>query len=298
MLLECVPNLSEGRRPAVVRSLAEAVAAPGVHLLDLHSDADHDRSVLTLAGEPGDLREGLLRLYEAALTRVDLRVHRGVHPRLGAVDVVPFVPLRGATMDDAVECAERLGEEVARRFGLPVYLYEEAARRAERRALPEIRRGGFEGLAAKLALPEWLPDFGPPAPHPTAGATVIGARFFLIAFNLVLAPGADLELARAIARRTREQGGGLPRVRAIGVWLGSRARAQVSLNLLDYRVTSMAAAHAHVARLAREAGTMIESSEVVGLLPRAALPADPGALRLELPETRVLEHQLARCGLG
>lgn len=296
MLLECVPNVSEGHDTATIAALAAAVETPGVHLLDLHSDRDHNRSVLTLAGEPAALHAGLLRLYEAALATIDLRRQRGVHPRLGAVDVVPFVPLAGATMDDAVAAAESLAAEVAARFALPVFLYEEAARRAERRALPNVRRGGFEGLPAKLADPEWRPDFGPAAAHPSAGATIIGARFFLIAFNVVLESN-DLALAHSIARRTRESTGGLPRVRAIGVPLPSRGRVQVSLNLLDYRVTSMAQAFAHVARLAREGGAEVAASELVGLVPEAALLEDLAALGLALTPARVLERQLERHGL-
>src|SRR5436309_12141658 len=187
-LLESVPNVSEGRRPEVVARLAAAAASgPGVRLLDLSSDPDHNRSVLTLAGEPEGLHQGLMALYEAALAEIDLTRHQGVHPRIGAVDVAPFVPLGDTPMEVAVAAANRLAPVVARRFGLPVYLYEQAARRPERTALADIRRGGFEGLAERLADPAWAPDFGPPHPHPTAGATVIGARFFLIAFNAVLA---------------------------------------------------------------------------------------------------------------
>ncbi|MFP5289064.1 MAG: glutamate formimidoyltransferase [Thermoanaerobaculia bacterium] len=220
--LECVPNVSEGRRPDVVSRLARAAASPpGVRLLDVSSDPDHNRSVLTLAGEPDGLHASLLALYEAALAKIDLRSHEGVHPRVGAVDVTPFVPLGDAPMELAVAAAERLGEEVARRFGLPVYLYEKAARHPDRRLLADIRRGGFEGFPARIADPSWVPDFGPPQVHPTAGVTVIGARFFLIAFNAVLET-PDLAVARAIARRVRESGGGLPAVRAMGVYLASR----------------------------------------------------------------------------
>ncbi|HEY4564731.1 MAG TPA: glutamate formimidoyltransferase, partial [Thermoanaerobaculia bacterium] len=236
-LLESVPNVSEGRRPEVVARLAAAASSgPGVRLLDLSSDPDHNRSVLTLAGEPEGLHQGLMALYEAALAEIDLTRHQGVHPRIGAVDVVPFVPLGDTPMEVAVAAANRLAPDVAR-LGLPVYLYEKAASRPERTRLANIRRGGFEGLKAKLANPIWAPDFGPPHPHPTAGATVIGARFFLIAFNAVLAT-ADVAAARAIARRVREANGGLPAVRALGISLASRGLAQVSMNLVDYRRTS------------------------------------------------------------
>jgi glutamate formiminotransferase len=269
--LECVPNVSEGRRPQVVARLAAAASSPpGVRLLDVSSDPDHNRSVLTLAGEPEGLHQGLLALYEAALADIDLTRHQGVHPRVGAVDVAPFVPLGDTPMAAAVAAARRLAPEVARRFGLPVYLYERAAGRPERTALSEIRRGGFEGLAGKLADPAWAPDFGPSRVHPTAGATVIGARFFLIAFNAVLAT-ADVAAARAIARRVRESGGGLPAVRAMGVHLASRGLAQVSMNLVDYRRTPVARALEMVETEAAALGTRVVETEIVGLVPEAAV---------------------------
>jgi glutamate formiminotransferase / 5-formyltetrahydrofolate cyclo-ligase len=268
--LECVPNVSEGRRPEVVARLAAAAAsAPGVRLLDVSSDPDHNRSVLTLAGEPDGLHASLLALYDAALAEIDLTRHAGVHPRVGAVDVVPFVPLGDTPMAAAVAAAERLGREVASRFGLPVYLYEQAARRPERRLLADIRRGGFEGFPARIADPAWAPDFGPPRIHPTAGVTVIGARFFLIAFNAVL-DTPDVNLARAVARRVRESGGGLPAVRAMGVYLASRDRAQVSMNLVDYRRTSLLTALNRVRQEAEALGARVIESEVIGLMPEEA----------------------------
>jgi glutamate formiminotransferase len=268
-LLECVPNVSEGRRREVIGRLAKAVETPGVRLLDVSSDPDHNRTVLTLAGEGEALHPALLALYSVALAEIDLRAHDGVHPRVGAVDVVPFVPLGGAPMAAAVEAAERLAAAVGERFGLPVYLYEEAARRPGRRALAEIRRGGFERFGAKLAEPGWEPDFGPRRLHPSAGATVIGARFFLIACNAVLETD-DPEVARAIARAVRETGGGLPAVRAMGVHLASRGRAQVSMNLVDYRRTSVLAACERVRRESEARGTRVLETEIVGLIPEAA----------------------------
>jgi len=290
--LECVPNVSEGRRPEVVARLAAAASSPpGVRLLDVSSDPDHNRSVLTLAGEPEGLHQGLLALYEAALAEIDLNRHQGVHPRVGAVDVAPFVPLGDTPMAAAVAAAGRLAPEVARRFGLPVYLYERAARRPERTALSEIRRGGFEGLAGKLADPAWAPDFGPSRVHPTAGATVIGARFFLIAFNAVLAT-ADVAAARAIARRVRESGGGLPAVRAMGVHLASRGLAQVSMNLVDYRRTPVARALERVEEEAAALGTRVVETEIVGLVPEAAVRGVAWeALRLPGPAA-ILEDRL------
>lgn len=280
-----MPNFSEGRRPEVVaRLVAAASTAPGVRLLDASSDPDHNRSVLTLAGDAEGLHTSLLSLYEAALAEIDLNHHRGVHPRVGAVDVTPFVPLGETPMAAAIAAAERLGKEVARRFGLPVYLYEKAARRPARTALADIRRGGFERFAEKIAAPVWSPDFGPSRVHPTAGVTVIGARFFLIAFNAVLET-ADVAVARAIARRVRESGGGLPAVRAMGVYLASRGLAQVSMNLVDYRRTPVLRALERVREEAAALGTRVVESEVIGLVPEEAVrgvsPEDlllPGAL--------------------
>lgn len=291
--LECVPNLSEGRRPDVVARLAAAVSAPGVQLLDVSSDPDHNRSVLTLAGEPEDLIAGLLALYETALAEIDLRRHEGVHPRIGAVDVVPFVPLGETPMAVAVAAAWHLATAVGGRFGLPVYLYEEAAARPERRSLASIRRGGFEGFAAKLADPLWQPDYGPARLHPSAGATVIGARFYLIACNAIL-DTAEVTVARAVAAAVRESGGGLPAVRALGFYLASRGRAQVSMNLVDFRRTSLSRALDLVREEAAARGARVEASELVGLLPRqAALDVAREALCLPaLDASQLLEERL------
>jgi glutamate formiminotransferase len=295
--LECVPNISEGRRLAVVERLAAAAAVPGVSLLDVSADPDHNRSVLTLTGEPEALLSGLLALYERALGEIDLRRHQGVHPRLGAVDVVPFVPLGEAPMSLAVATARRLAEAVARRFELPVYLYEEAAARPDRRSLAAVRRGGFEGLAAKLASPGWAPDLGPACPHPSAGATVIGARFFLIACNAIL-DSADPAVARSIAAAVRETGGGLPAVRALGFFLASRGLAQVSMNLVDHRRTSLRQALERVAREAAARGTRVLACEVVGLVPREAARDAPGETLCPggSVEGRVLEERWTRRG--
>jgi glutamate formiminotransferase / 5-formyltetrahydrofolate cyclo-ligase len=292
--LECVPNVSEGRRPEVVARLAAAVSSVtgggGARLLDVSSDPDHNRTVLTLAGEEAGLHAALLALYEVALAEIDLRHHQGVHPRVGAVDVVPFVPLGETPMEAAVAAAERLGAEVARRFGLPVYLYERAARYPRdsgRTALADVRRGGFEGFPERITDPAWAPDFGPARVHPTAGVTVIGARFFLIAFNAVLET-PDVAIARAIARKVRESGGGLPAVRAMGVYLASRGHAQVSMNLVDFRRTPILLAFNRVQQEAVALGTRVVESEVIGLIPEEAalglvrdallLPALPSVL--------------------
>jgi glutamate formiminotransferase len=295
--LECVPNVSEGRRPAVVERLARAVSVPGVDVLDVSSDPDHNRSVLTLAGEPAPLIAGLLALYEAALAEIDLRRHEGVHPRVGAVDVVPFVPLGETAMALAAATARRLAAEVARRFALPVYLYEEAAEHPDRRALSGIRRGGFEGLAAKLADPVWQPDYGPSVAHPSAGVTVVGARFFLIACNALL-DSADVAVARAVAAAVRESGGGLPAQRALGFYLPGRGRAQVSMNLVDFRRTSLRQALERVREEAAARGARVVASELIGLLPRqAALDVVRETLQLPaLAAAQILEERLRATG--
>ena len=294
--LECVPNVSEGRRPEVVTRLAAAVSSvAGARLLDLSSDPDHNRSVLTLAGDAEGLHAALLALYETALAEIDLTHHQGVHPRVGAVDVVPFVPLGDTPMAAAVAAAESLAPEVARRFGLPVYLYERAARRPERSALADIRRGGFEGFPARIADPAWAPDFGPGRVHPTAGITVIGARFFLIAFNAVL-DTPEVSVARAVARRVRESGGGLPAVRAMGVYLASRSRAQVSMNLVDYRRTPILTALERVQSEANALGTRVAECELIGLVPQEAIcGVTPEELLLPGPFP-VLEERLQAPG--
>jgi glutamate formiminotransferase len=295
--LESVPNVSEGRDAERVARLGRALAQPGVAWLDGSSDPDHHRSVFTVAGEPGALERGLVALWAAALAEIDLRRHRGAHPRVGAVDVAPLVPLPGATLADAVACARRVAAELARRFELPVYLYEEAATRADRRRLPDLRRGGFERFGERIGLPGWEPDFGPARVHPTAGVAIVGARFFLVAFNVVL-DSDDLALARSIASRLRTSGGGLPALRALGVPLASRGRVQVSMNLLDYRLTSPLAAFEAVERAARELGARVLESEIVGLAPAAAFAGvDESRLRLASPLAgRLLEPALARAG--
>lgn len=309
--LECVPNVSEGRRREVIERLVRAAGRhPGARLLDVHSDRDHDRTVLTLAGEPAPLHAALLAVFEVAVGEIDMsRRSRadgadagraaGVHPCMGAVDVVPFVPLGAAPMAAAVEAAASLGQAVAERFDLPVYLYEEAARTPERRNLAVVRRGGFEGLPERCASPAWAPDFGPPRPHPTAGATAVGARGFLIAFNAVLATD-DLEAARSVARAVRESGGGLAGVKALGFPLASRGRVQVSMNLTDFRRTSPFAAVQAVRREAAARGVEVVECELVGLMPEGAVEA---SLReaLLLPgfgPDRILERRLEETGDG
>ena len=274
-LIECVPNVSEGRRLDVVAALADAVSSvAGVRLLDRSSDAAHNRSVLTFAGEASAVHQAVMALFEAAIARIDLRSHTGAHPRLGAVDVVPFVPLGETTMAACVELAKQTGAAVAARFDLPVFLYEEAASRPARRNLADIRRGEFEGLDTKLASPEWTPDFGPPRQHPTAGATVIGARPPLIAFNVNLAT-ERIDTAKAVAAAVRESSGGLPFVKALGIALPERGIVQVSMNLTNFQRTSIMRAFETVRQEAERRGAMVVESEIVGLVPQAALPPAP-----------------------
>jgi glutamate formiminotransferase len=269
-LVECVPNVSEGRDAARLARFAAAVAgAPGVRLADVHADPDHHRSVFTFLGPPAAVLAAALALAEVVLADVDLRVHRGIHPRVGALDVVPFVPLRDATMADAVALAHEAGRALAGRHALPVYYYAHAARRPERRLLRGLRHGEYEGLAARLATAEGRPDDGPPRFDPRSGAILVGARDVLVAYNVWLA-GDDLDAARAIARAVRASSGGLPAVQALGLPLARRGRVQVSMNLLDYRVTSLPAVFDRVRSEAARVGATIERAELVGLAPLAA----------------------------
>ncbi len=298
-LLEAVPNVSEGRRLEVLERLAAAAdGVVGARLLHWSADPDHHRAVFTLTGEAASLEAALAAFAAEAIARIDLTSHQGVHPRIGALDVVPLVPLAGASMSEAVAAARRLGETIAARCEVPVFLYEAAATRPERASLATLRRGGLAGLGARMAEPAWRPDFGPGALHPTAGATAVGARDFLIAFNALLA-SSDVALARAIARRVRESSGGLPGVKALGLYLPSRDRAQVSMNLTDYRRTGLAAALTAVRHAAAALGTQVESCELIGLVPEAALAgtADDELLAAALRPELVLEERLRKVGL-
>jgi glutamate formiminotransferase len=270
-IIESIPNISEGRRHEVVNAIAAAIREiPGVRLLDFSSDASHNRSVFTLAGDAAPLKEAILRLFEHTLREVDLRVHEGEHPRLGAVDVVPFVPIEGATMDECVRLAKDVASEVARRFGVPVYLYEEASANPARKNLEDIRRGEFEGLAAKMATEGWAPDFGPSTPHESAGATVIGARMPLIAYNINLNTDR-VDVAKKIAAAIRQSSGGFRYVKAAGFKLEDRNLAQVSMNLTNYEKTPIFRVFETVKREAERYGVSILESEIVGLIPAAAL---------------------------
>jgi glutamate formiminotransferase len=272
-LIECVPNVSEGRRRDVIEGMAGALRRlPGVRLLDVSSDTSHNRSVFTLVGDAAALERAVLELCERAVADIDLRSHQGEHPRIGAVDVVPFVPIESGAMAECEELARRVGAAVADRFRVPVYLYEEAASRPARRQLEDIRRGGFEGLAAKMAQEDWRPDFGPGAPHPSAGATVVGARMPLIAFNVNLNTNR-LEVARRIAAAVRQSSGGLRHVKAMGVALEDRGIVQVSMNLTNFDRSPIFRVFDMVQREAARYGVAVLESEIVGLVPSAALVA-------------------------
>jgi glutamate formiminotransferase len=271
-MIECVPNISEGRDQSTIDAVADAIrSVAGVHLLNIHSDRDHNRSVFTYASDDGEaVAEATMRLFEVAVPRIDLRIHHGAHPRVGAVDVVPFVPLEGSTMVQCVALAERVGEQLAERFHIPIYLYEEAAKQEHRRELPAIRSGGFERFAEKIHDARWLPDFGPAQLHPTAGASVVGARVPLIAFNMQL--GTDrIDVAQSCARAVRGISGGLRFVRALPIALTSRGLVQVSMNLLDYRRTPVHRAFSVVREEAERHGIAVVSSEIVGLIPAEAM---------------------------
>ena len=270
-LVECVPNFSEGRRPEVINAIAERVrAAHGVHLLDRTSDRDHNRSVLTFAGPAGAVTEAMEAAVEEAIARIDMNGQEGQHPRIGAVDVIPFVPLGETTIDECVNLARAFGKRIADRFDLPVFLYAKAALRPDRVVLADIRRPQFEGLKELIAVAGNEPDFGPPRLHPTAGAVAVGARPFLIAYNINL-ESPDIEVARRIARLVRESSGGLPRVQALGLYLDDLGCAQVSMNLLDHTVTPIWRAWEAVGAAAAADGVQLRESELIGLCPLAAL---------------------------
>lgn len=295
-LIECVPNLSEGRDPERIRMLVDAVASVNeIAVLHQTSDSDHHRSVITFTGPPAAVAEAAVRLAAKAKELVDLNLHQGVHPRLGALDVLPFVPLDGSTIEDCVTLAHTVGVRIWNELAIPVYFYESAAVRPERIRLEEVRRGGFEGILADLAQGHhWrAPDLGDGRLHPTAGAVIVGARPFLIAYNIVLR-STNLALAKDIARRIRTSSGGLPFVKALGLPLASRSLVQVSMNLTDFQVTPIQTVFLEVARLAALAGVEVEESELIGLVPRNALDmATAAVLKIrDFHPNRVVENQL------
>lgn len=291
--MECVPNFSEGRDKAKVDAIVEAMKIPGVYLLDREMDADHNRCVITLVGEREAIQEAAIRGVGKAAELIDLTKHQGAHPRMGAADVVPFIPIDGVTLEDCVAMARHVGAEIAKRFAIPVYLYEAAAATPERQNLENIRRGQFEGIRAEIETnPARRPDFGEAKVHPTAGATVVGARKFLIAYNVFLNT-ADVDVAKKIAKAVRASSGGFRFVKGAGFLV--RGMAQVSMNLTDFEQTPIARVFETVKREAARYGVMPVSSEIVGLIPKAALEqAAEWFLQVEnFDSSLILENRLA-----
>jgi glutamate formiminotransferase len=298
-LVECVPNFSEGRRPKIVAAILDVIrAVPGVTLIDSSMDASHNRAVVTFVGTPRDAGEAAFRAIAKAATLIDLTKHQGEHPRIGATDVVPFVPLEGSTMTECVAVAHALGRRVGSELEIPVYFYEAAAKSPARRNLPDVRNIGFEKLREALATdPARVPDEGPrTALHPTAGATVIGARIFLIAYNVNLKT-PDVQVAKDIAKKIREKDGGLPGIKAMGFFLDDLKCAQVSMNVCNFEATGLVRVYSEIEKLARERGVDIIESELVGLAPRKAL-ANGVAERVKLrgfePKKQIIEELLPR----
>ncbi len=294
-LVECVPNFSEGRRPQVLEQILDQIrSVSGVQLIDHTMDRDHNRAVVTFVGPAPLVSEAAFRAMREAAQLIDLNHHQGEHPRMGATDVVPFVPLEGTEMEQCVDLALRFGERVGRELSIPVFYYEQAARRPERRNLADVRKGQFEGLRDAIGKdPARTPDAGPKDHiHPTAGCTAVGARFFLIAFNVNLAT-EDLQVAKEIAKQIREKDGGLPGIKAMGFALSDLKLSQVSMNVCNFQATGLLRVYQEIERLAQARGVAIHESELVGLAPRAAIDAGLGP-RIKLrgfdPKTQVIEE--------
>ena len=293
--VECVPNFSEGRDKETVDKIAYSISSvPGIKILDVEMDPDHNRSVITFVGNKNSIQEGAFRGARAAAELIDLTKHEGEHPRMGALDVLPFVPLQGATMQDCIEIASSVGERISRQLKIPVYLYEEAARKPERKRLENVRKGQFEGLREAIASDDSrFPDFGPRAVHPTAGAVAVGARMPLIAFNINL-KSKDLEAAKDIAKKVRTSGGGLKHLKALGFNLHDKGMVQVSMNLTNYTVTPISRVFDEVKKEAEERGIEVAEGEIIGLIPLDAV-CDITArfLRLEqFSSNQILERRI------
>ncbi len=294
-VIECVPNISEGRDADKIKNIAGVIERPGARLLDLTSDSNHNRTVITYAGEPHAVAEAAFDVAKAAVASIDLTHHQGEHPRMGAVDVIPFIPVGGVTMAECCEIAEQVGERIGQELNVPVYLYAESARVPQRRKLPTIREGEFEGFAEKIKDPAWQPDFGPAERHPTAGCVAVGARNFLIAYNINLDTG-DVKIASRIAKSIRESSGGLMNVQAKGMFLEDKQRAQVSMNILNFQTTPLYRIFELVRMEAARYGVGIVESELIGLAPAQAFMDVasyylrlPGLSRDALVETRIEE---------
>ena len=297
-LVECVPNFSEGRNPETVRLIAESIAAvDSACVLDTHIDPDHNRSVITFVATPEKVVGAAVNAVRRASELIDMRSHLGEHPRLGATDVLPFVPVRGVTMDQCVSLAHQAGELIARELSIPVYFYEKAALRTDRVNLEDVRRGALELLREQITTnPERAPDAGLPQVHETAGAIAVGARSFLIAFNVILRSG-DTAIAQQIAKKIRARNGGLPFVKALGFHLHTRELVQVSMNLVNYEVTGMTEAYEAVRREADALGVEILGAEIVGLVPQDALDREAAYFSklVDFSEAKILENQIANC---
>lgn len=283
IIIECVPNYSEGRRSEVIEALSDSIRKQdGVKLLDYSSDKDHNRSVFTFIGDPLGVKNAIFASFETALKHIEIEKHQGGHPRIGAMDVVPLIPIKNITMEETVALAREIGKELAEKYDLPVYLYEDAALKPTRRNLEEIRKGNYEGLKEAMNQPERAPDFGPHQMHPLAGASVVGARRPLIAFNVNLA-STDVKIAKAIAKRLRFKTGGLAKVKAIGLAIEEKNMVQVSMNLVDYTMTAIYTAFEMVKMEARRYGVAVLGSELIGLLPQEAL-VEVGKYYLQLED--------------
>jgi glutamate formiminotransferase len=270
-LVQCVPNFSEGRNLEKIETIVNAFRGKqGVKLLDYQSDADHNRTVVTVVGEPDPLKTALMEAVGSAIEVIDMRTHKGQHPRMGAVDVIPFIPVKKLSMRQAVDISRKFAKEVSEKYRLPVFLYEESAGRPERRNLSNIRKGQFEGMADKMKQPEWTPDFGPSKIHPTAGVTAVGARMPLVAFNVNLHTDR-LEIAKDIAKKVRHSSGGLSYCKAMGVELKEKNMVQVSMNMTDYTKTALYRSFELIKTAAATYGVTVAGSEIVGLVPMEAL---------------------------
>jgi len=298
-LVECVPNFSEGRRPEIVRQIADAITTvESACVLDTHIDPDHNRSVITFVASPEQIVSAAFNAVSTASQLIDMRTHRGEHPRLGATDVLPFVPVKDVTIEQCVTLAHEAGRRIASELSIPVYLYERAALRSDRVNLEDVRRGALELLREQITTnPERAPDLGRAQVHETAGAIAVGARPFLIAFNVVLR-STDIQVARQIAKAIRARSGGLPFLKALGFQLHTRSLVQVSMNLVNYEVTGMTEAYRAVQREAVKIGVEIASAEIVGLVPRNALDRSAEYFpKLEkFSEAKILENQIETCG--
>jgi len=285
-LVECVPNFSEGQRKEVIDAIVNEVKKYNVKILNVHADADHNRTDVTIIGEPEEVKNAVLAMSLKAVELIDMNKHKGEHPRMGAMDVVPFVPVMNVSMEDCIKLAHEFATEFSEKAGVPCFLYEEAATKPSRKNLADVRRGEFEGLKEEIGKnPEKTPDYGPNAIHPTAGATAVGAREFLIAFNVNLAT-SDINIAKKIAKAVRHSSGGYRYVKAMGFEIKERGIVQVSMNMTNYKLTPLFRVFETIKREAERYGTRVLSSEIIGMIPLEAL-ADIAAFYLQLEDFKV-----------